>query len=59
VYALHLSWETEALIVGILFGAGIALFRIISMSDIKLLLHREKLAEAAITPPAMETGSTS
>lgn len=59
VYALHLSWETEALIVGILFGAGIALFRIISISDIKLLLHREKLAEPAITPPAIETGSTS
>lgn len=58
VYALHFSWETEALIVSILFGAGIAALRIISLADLRLLLRREKLAEPALTPAAVETGGT-
>ena len=46
VYALHLRWETEAVVVGILFGGGIAAMRIVSVSDIRLLLRRHEKVEA-------------
>jgi O-antigen/teichoic acid export membrane protein len=54
VYALHLPWETEAVLTGVLFGAGIALMRIISVKDIRALLHRH---EPAVPRKRIEVGS--
>ncbi len=40
VYGLHLPWETEAVLVFVLFGAGIAFMRILSFKDITVLFRR-------------------
>ena len=52
VYAVHLSWETEAVITSILFGGGIAALRIVSIRDIRALLQRHEPVEAveAVAP---------
>ncbi len=39
-YALPLPWITEALVVGVLFGVGVALVRVVSMDDVRALLRR-------------------
>ena len=48
VYGLHLPWESEAVLAGVVFGAGIALTRIISIADIRALLHRHPDAEEPV-----------
>jgi O-antigen/teichoic acid export membrane protein len=56
VYALHLSWETEAVLTFVLFGAGIALMRIVSPSDIKMLLGRHGAVDATVAGARIEAG---
>lgn len=61
VYAVHLSWETEAVLTCVLFGVGIAAFRIISLQDVRSLLQRhERVEPAAATTatPAREPSAT-
>ena len=45
VYALHLSWETEAVLTFVLFGAGVAAMRIVSARDVRALLGRHEPVE--------------
>jgi O-antigen/teichoic acid export membrane protein len=52
VYAVHLRWETEAVLTGVLFGVGIAAMRIISISEIRSLLQRHDRVEPAPAPAA-------
>lgn len=58
VYAVHLPWETEAVLTGVLFGVGIAAFRIVSMKDVRLLLQRHERVEATVPPPQTEPSLT-
>jgi O-antigen/teichoic acid export membrane protein len=53
-YALPLWWVPEALIVGTLFGVGVAAMRVISVDDLKLLLRR---AEPEIMPVEVGAGN--
>ena len=57
VYALHLSWETEAVLTFVLFGAGIALMRIVSLHDVKMLLSRHKGADPTVHAARIEAGT--
>lgn len=60
VFALQLPWETEAVLVGVLFGVGVAVMRVFSISDVKTLLHRrsEPGPEVVVPPsPAAEAGT--
>lgn len=56
VYGLHLPWETEAVVFGVLFGAGIAALRVVSISDVRELLRRPEPVEPL--PKAVPEAST-
>ena len=57
VYALHLSWETEAVLTFVLFGAGIALMRIVSLHDVKMLLRRREVADPSVQAARIEAST--
>jgi O-antigen/teichoic acid export membrane protein len=57
VYALHLAWQTEAVLTFVLFGAGVALMRIVSLGDIKMLLARHERVDAAVQTASIEAGT--
>jgi len=40
VYGLQLPWESEAVLAGVVFGLGIALMRVVSIDDLRALMHR-------------------
>lgn len=56
VYALQLPWETEAVLAGVLFGVGVAVMRIISLEDIRDLLHHRQVPDSAVQPTPVEVG---
>ncbi len=49
VYALPFPWLTEVLLTGVLFGSGIALVRIVSLRELRELLHHREPPDAAAT----------
>ena len=46
-YAVPLPWITEARVVGVLFGVGVALVRVVSLDDVRALIRRSPPAAAA------------
>jgi O-antigen/teichoic acid export membrane protein len=58
VYALQLPWESEALLAGVVFGAGIALTRIVSFAEVRALLrHPESDAEPVVQQATVKVGT--
>jgi O-antigen/teichoic acid export membrane protein len=55
VFALRLPWETEALLAAVLFGAGIAIMRVVSLSEIRSLLRHRP--EPAVQTATVELGT--
>jgi O-antigen/teichoic acid export membrane protein len=58
VYAVHLRWETEAVLCVVLFGVGIAAFRIVSLRDVRALLQRHERVEPVPAAAQVEPSAT-
>lgn len=56
VYALHLPWETEAVLTFVLFGVGVALTRIVSLHDIRALLSKHEPVDPLVQAQRVEAG---
>jgi O-antigen/teichoic acid export membrane protein len=54
VYALHLNWQTEAVLAFVLFGAGVAFMRIVSPGEIRMLLSRQERVDPSLQTARVE-----
>jgi O-antigen/teichoic acid export membrane protein len=57
VYGLNLPWETEAVLAIVLFGAGVAAMRVVSLRDLRALMSRHAPIEPKPAPATVEVGT--